>query len=57
MMGNSARRISLAFTGASGMQYGLRLLQCLLAAQVDVYIMVSQAARAVFDFSCEQPTP
>jgi flavin prenyltransferase len=56
-MGNSARRISLAFTGASGMQYGLRLLQCLLAAQVDVYIMVSKAARAVFAWELDVRLP
>ena len=28
------RRIALALTGASGMPYGIRLLECLLAAGV-----------------------
>jgi 4-hydroxy-3-polyprenylbenzoate decarboxylase len=39
--------ISLAITGASGAQYGLRLLECLLQAQQRVYLMVSQAAQVV----------
>jgi flavin prenyltransferase len=46
-----APRISLAFTGASGMQYVLRILQCLLSAQADVSLMISKAARAVL--ACE----
>ncbi|MCW8919811.1 MAG: UbiX family flavin prenyltransferase [Gammaproteobacteria bacterium] len=39
--------ISLAITGASGAQYGLRLLECLLQARQRVYLMVSQAAQVV----------
>lgn len=39
--------ITLAFTGASGMPYGIRLLQCLLEAKVRVYLLVSQAAQVV----------
>ncbi len=39
--------ISLAITGASGAPYGLRLLQCLLAAGRDVYLMVSAPAQVV----------
>lgn len=34
-------------TGASGAAYGLRLLECLLAANCRVYFMVSDAARTV----------
>jgi len=41
------RMINLAFTGASGAQYGLRLLQCLVALDCRVNIMVSKAARVV----------
>ena len=33
-----ARTITLAFTGASGLPYGLRLLECLLAADARVYL-------------------
>ncbi len=43
------RTVSLAFTGASGAQYGLRLLQQLLAAQCRVYVMISSAARVVIN--------
>jgi len=43
----SPRTITLALTGASGMPYGLRLLQCLLQAQQRVYLIYSQAAQIV----------
>ncbi|MCL9780504.1 UbiX family flavin prenyltransferase [Vibrio sp. S4M6] len=39
--------ITLAFTGASGAPYGLRLLQSLLAANYKVYLLISSAARVV----------
>lgn len=39
--------ITLAMTGASGAQYGLRLLQCLLAADCRVYLLLSSAAQVV----------
>ncbi|HWV14819.1 MAG TPA: flavin prenyltransferase UbiX [Cellvibrio sp.] len=41
------RSITLAMTGASGAQYGLRLLQCLLAADCKVYLLLSSAAQVV----------
>lgn len=41
------RRIALALTGASGMPYGIRLLECLLAAGVKVELLYSQAAQIV----------
>ncbi len=42
-----SRTITLAITGASGAQYGLRLLECLLAANCQVYLMISRAAEVV----------
>ncbi|MDT3708059.1 MAG: flavin prenyltransferase UbiX [Thiobacillus sp.] len=39
--------VTLALSGASGMAYGLRLLECLLAADLRVYLLVSQAAHLV----------
>lgn len=39
--------ITLALSGASGMAYGLRLLECLLTANLRVYLLVSQAAHVV----------
>lgn len=42
------RTVNLAFTGASGAPYGLRLLECLLAAGCQVNLMVSRPAQVVF---------
>lgn len=39
--------ITLALTGASGMPFGVRLLECLLAAGSRVDLLISQAARIV----------
>ena len=44
---NPPRSVTLAFTGASGMPYGMRLLACLLEADVSVYLLVSSAAQIV----------
>lgn len=41
------KTIALAITGASGTQYGLRLLQCLLESGARVYLMVSRAGQVV----------
>lgn len=43
------KTVTLALTGASGVQYGLRLLQCLVAANCRVYLLVSRAARVVIN--------
>ena len=42
-----SRTICLAFTGASGMPYGVRLLECLLAAGCRVQLLYSQVAQVV----------
>lgn len=41
------RRIAVALTGASGMPYGLRLVQCLLGAGARVELLYSQVAQIV----------
>lgn len=41
------KTITLAFTGASGMPYGMRLLACLLQAGQRVNLVYSQAAQVV----------
>jgi 4-hydroxy-3-polyprenylbenzoate decarboxylase len=46
-MTNPPPTITLALTGASGMPYGLRLLQCLLESGARVYLLYSQAAQIV----------
>ena len=42
-----SKTVCLALTGASGMPYGLRLLECLLAAGCRVQLLYSQAAQIV----------
>lgn len=39
--------ITLAFTGASGMPYGMKLLETLIRADSQVYLLYSQAAHVV----------
>lgn len=41
------QRVTLAVTGASGSQYALRLLECLVQADVEVFFLISQAAQLV----------
>ncbi len=41
--------ITVAITGASGAPYALRLIECLVAANKQVYVLMSSAARVVFD--------
>jgi flavin prenyltransferase len=49
--------VALAFTGASGMPYGLRLLECLLAARCRVFLMYSPAAQVVAKQECDLVLP
>lgn len=53
----SARTVTLALTGASGMPYGLRLLECLLAAGVEVGLVYSPAAQIVAKQECDLTLP
>ena len=48
-MADFNKKITLAITGASGSAYALRLLECLLAANYQVYLLCSSAAKVVFD--------
>jgi len=41
------KKISIAITGASGSVYGLRLLESLLKAEIQVYLMISSPAKVV----------
>lgn len=47
MKDSFARTVTVAITGASGAQYGLRLLECLLALDCRVYLLLSRAAEVV----------
>jgi len=53
----SPRTITLAFTGASGLAYGLRLLECLLAGERRVYLLYSAAAQIVAKQECDLILP
>ena len=49
--------IALGMTGASGAQYGFRLLQCLLAADHRVHLMISKAAHVVIGMETDISLP
>lgn len=51
------RRVTLAVTGASGAQYALRLLECLVQADVQVLLLISQAAQLVVATETELQLP
>ena len=52
-----ARRIVLAYTGASGLPFGLRLLDCLLAGGAHVDLVYSAAAQLVARQECDLTLP
>ncbi len=49
--------ITLAMTGASGAQYGLRLLQLLVQAKCRVHLLMSNAARIVINTETDWNVP
>jgi 4-hydroxy-3-polyprenylbenzoate decarboxylase len=49
--------ITLIMTGASGAQYGLRLLECLLQAGCRVYLLLSRPAQVVINMETEHRLP
>jgi 4-hydroxy-3-polyprenylbenzoate decarboxylase len=51
------KTVALAMTGASGAQYGLRLLECLLAAGQHVYLMLSKPAQIVIGMETDLVLP
>jgi len=57
MMSGVQKRVTVAITGASGVQYGLRLIECLVNADVQVFVMVSKAAQVVIATETELKLP
>jgi flavin prenyltransferase len=49
--------LALALTGASGVQYGLRLLECLVQAQVRIHLMLSRPAQVVLGLETDLAVP
>jgi len=56
-MKNTNQIISLAITGASGVQYGFRLLEMLLQKEYTVYLMISKAAQVVIGMETDIVLP
>jgi flavin prenyltransferase len=54
---SAPRTVMLAFTGASGMPYGLRLLEALLATDCRVWLCYSPAAQIVARQECDLVLP
>ena len=52
-----SRALALAMTGASGMPYGLRLLEMLLRSGETVYLMISSPARLVMEQETDLKLP
>lgn len=46
-MSRDNRTVAIALTGASGMPYGIRLLECLIASGTRVWLIYSQVAQIV----------
>lgn len=53
----SRNAIALAMTGASGAVYGLRLLECLIQARQQVYLMLSAPAQVVIGMETDLKLP
>ncbi len=51
------KTITVALTGASGIQYGLRLIECLVRANCAVYVLMSKPARVVMGMDTDIPVP
>lgn len=49
--------ICVAMTGASGIQYALRLIQCLIKANCEVYVLMSKPAQIVMGMDTDIPVP
>ncbi|MDR5858256.1 UbiX family flavin prenyltransferase [Halomonas eurihalina] len=49
--------VTVAITGASGAQYGLRLIEVLVAAEHEVWVMISKAAHMVIATETEHDLP
>ena len=52
-----SRTLCLAITGASGAQYGLRLLEKLIAAKCQIYLLISRAAEVVIETETDMALP
>jgi 4-hydroxy-3-polyprenylbenzoate decarboxylase len=56
-MATGAQSIAVGMTGASGAQYGLRLVQCLIEARRRVYLMLSKPGQLVIGSETDLKLP
>lgn len=54
---SDSKPIAVALTGASGIQYGLRLIECLIDAGLSVQVLYSQAAQVVAGMETDLELP
>ncbi|MEE9320291.1 MAG: flavin prenyltransferase UbiX [Granulosicoccus sp.] len=52
-----SKTVCVALTGASGIQYGLRLIECLIQAECKVYVLMSKPAKVVMGMDTNIPVP
>lgn len=55
--GKRVTAIAVALTGASGIQYGLRLIECLVEAGSAVHVLMSRPAQIVMGMDTDLPVP
>ena len=55
--GGFGKTVCVAMTGASGIQYALRLIECLIGAECRVYVLMSKPARIVMGMDTDLPVP
>jgi 4-hydroxy-3-polyprenylbenzoate decarboxylase len=53
----AASEVALALTGASGIQYGVRLLECLVRTGIGVHLMLSRPAQVVLGLETDLGVP
>lgn len=53
----AASDLALALTGASGVQYGVRLLECLVGAGTRIHLMLSKPAQVVLGLETDLAVP
>lgn len=54
---NKKQTITVAITGASGAQYALRLLDCLIKSHYQIYVLISKAAHIVINTETDLKLP
>jgi len=54
---NFDKTIALAITGASGVQYALRLMECLLQSNCQLYLLMSKPGKIVMGMDTDIPVP